>query len=97
MDVQVKKAKAGSDSFGHVWDKDGAVVTMPHEEAASLLAIPDGGFTLVNDSADAAKTTVEEPAPDLAGAVDEAPKPRRGRPPKKAQAAEGDADKTVEE
>ncbi|MGW2520443.1 hypothetical protein ACWC09_26210 [Streptomyces sp. NPDC001617] len=43
----IRKDQAGSDSFGHTWDDDGAVVEMPHEEAEELLAIPDGGFTLV--------------------------------------------------
>lgn len=43
----IRKDQAGSDSFGHTWDDDGAVVEMPHEEAEALLAIPDGGFTLV--------------------------------------------------
>ncbi|MFD9564348.1 hypothetical protein [Streptomyces sp. NPDC059994] len=44
----IKKDQAGSDSLGHVWPEDGAVVEMPHEEAEELLAIPDGGFSLAS-------------------------------------------------
>jgi hypothetical protein len=43
----IRKDRAGNDSLGHSWPEDGAVVDMPHEEAEALLAIPDGGFTLV--------------------------------------------------
>ncbi|MFE2832166.1 hypothetical protein ACFXI6_14130 [Streptomyces mirabilis] len=58
----IRKDRAGNDSFGHSWPEDGAVVEMPHEEAEELLAIPDGGFTLVLPDADAA------PEPDNAAA-----------------------------
>jgi hypothetical protein len=54
----IRKDRAGSDSFGHAWDEDGAVVDMPHEEAEELLAIPDGGFTLVLPDAE------DDSAPD---------------------------------
>lgn len=93
--VRVRKQYAGGDSFGHVWAEDGAVVEMPYEQAMELLAIPDAGCSIADDD-DAAEVTEPAPAPD--SPVSEAPKPRRGRPPKKAVAtAEGDADKTVEE
>lgn len=90
--VRVRKQYAGSDSFGHVWAEDGAVVEMPYEQAMELLAIPDAGCSVADEPGE-----VTEPAPAPENLVSEAPKPRRGRPPKKAQAAEGDADKTVEE
>lgn len=43
--VLIKKAVAGSDSYGNVWATDGAVVDVAPEHAADLLSIPDGGFT----------------------------------------------------
>lgn len=67
----IRKDRAGSDSFGHTWNEDGAVVEMPHEEAEDLLAIPDGGFTLVVPDADSADpeplgdaAPEDEPEPD---------------------------------
>lgn len=104
--VHIRKARAGNDSFGNSWDEDGAVVDVPVEQAAVLMAIPDGGFS----EAPAPKKTKQQDgdagAEDDSGAegdggeddgektpVDEAPKQpvRRGRKPK------ADADKTVEE
>jgi hypothetical protein len=93
--VHIRKARAGNDSFGNEWPEDDAVVEVPAEQAAALMAIPDGGFS----EAPAPKKTQkqEEPRKDdgdqndgAAGEgaeqktdVDEAPKPaRRGRPPK---------------
>jgi hypothetical protein len=54
----IRKDRAGNDSLGHTWTEDGAVVDMPHEEAEELLAIPDGGFTLVLPDAES------DPEPD---------------------------------
>lgn len=76
--VPVRKAYAGSDSHGHVWPEDGAVVHMDYDLAMELVAIPDGGFSVVELEEEDGKT-VEEPAPEPAAAVDEAPKPRRTR------------------
>jgi hypothetical protein len=59
----IRKDRAGNDSLGHTWPEDGSVVDMPHEEAEELLAIPDGGFTLVAPSTDE-PTDPEAPAPD---------------------------------
>lgn len=81
----VRKARAGSDSHGHIWPEDGAVVEVPGEVATSLLAIPDGGFTLAAEpEPEPEPEPVEEPAPEPDNPVDEAPKPRqpRGRKPK---------------
>jgi hypothetical protein len=43
----LRKARAGSDSFGHTWETDGAVVDVPDVEASVLLRIRDGGFSEV--------------------------------------------------
>lgn len=43
----LRKEQAGSDSFGHVWEADGAVVEVPEEEARQLLRIADAGFSEV--------------------------------------------------
>lgn len=58
--VPVRKACAGSDSWGHVWPKDGAVVDVDYEQALVLLGIPDGGFAVAEDKRPA---DVVEPAP----------------------------------
>jgi len=58
----LRKAQAGSDSFGHVWAEDGAVVEVPDEEARQLLRILDAGFS--------------EVAPEPAKALDESPPAR---------------------
>lgn len=77
----LKKAWPGNDSFGHEWPTPNTVVEVTADEASALLAIQDGGFSEV------APPAVEEPE-DTAPAdtqqpeISEAPKPRRGRPPK---------------
>ncbi|KAB7850127.1 hypothetical protein [Streptomyces mobaraensis] len=44
----IRKAQAGSDSYGHTWPEDGAVVEVDDpEQVAALLTIPDGGFSEV--------------------------------------------------
>lgn len=43
--VHIRKARAGNDSFGNSWLEDGAVVEVPVDQAAVLMAIPDGGFS----------------------------------------------------
>ncbi|MFI0914224.1 hypothetical protein [Streptomyces abikoensis] len=44
----IRKAQAGSDSHGHTWPEDGAVVEVTDpEQIAALIAIPDGGFSEV--------------------------------------------------
>ena len=43
----LRKEQAGSDSFGHVWETDGAVVEVPEEQARQLLRIQDAGFSEV--------------------------------------------------
>ncbi|MGK5728927.1 hypothetical protein [Streptomyces sp. URMC 124] len=44
----IRKELAGSDSHGHTWAEDGAVVEIEDpEQVAALVAIPDGGFSEV--------------------------------------------------
>ena len=59
----IRKAQAGSDSFGNVWEHDGDVVEVPHEQAEQLLAIDDGQFAL----ADASDDEQQHGAPGLHG------------------------------
>jgi hypothetical protein len=74
--VWIRKAHAGSDSFGNTWPTDGAVIDVPENEALALLAIPD---------AECSRATQPEREPASAGedaAPADAPPVRRGRPPK---------------
>jgi hypothetical protein len=64
MDVNVHKSQAGADSFGNTWPEDGAVVPVPYEQAVILLAIPDGGFSVVDTPADAELAEDPQVAPD---------------------------------
>lgn len=79
MDVRVRKQHAGSVSTGHVWHEDGAVVTMPYEEALGLVAIPDAGFSIVpdepeeTDSDEQPQVTEPGPGEDLSEVAPEPP------------------------
>lgn len=80
----VSKERAGSSSHGHVWVRDHMVVQVPDEDAYELVAIPDGGFSIVEDpvTADPRPSADVPPAEDRVE-VDEAPRPaRRGRRPR---------------
>lgn len=86
--LHVSKAQAGSSSLGFTWDTDGAVIEVPDEVAAELVAIPDGGFAIVSapeaeaEVAPADPQALTEPAPDD-NQITEAPtRPARGRPAK---------------
>ncbi|MGW5477707.1 hypothetical protein [Streptomyces sp. NPDC004008] len=58
----IRKAAAGSDSFGHVWPEDGAVVEIDDpEQIAALMAIADAGFSEVTPSADENPESPEDP------------------------------------
>lgn len=48
--VNVRKAHAGTDSAGHTWPTDGAVIKVPMEHALVLARIPDGGFTIIENA-----------------------------------------------
>lgn len=59
--VPLRKRLAGSDSYGHVWPEDGAVIEVDYDHAMDLLAIPDGGFSV----ADQPEDTVSEPESEV--------------------------------
>lgn len=62
----IRKAAAGSDSFGNVWPEDGAVVEINDpEQIAALMAIADAGFSEVSPSGK--KTAKLEPEPEDQG------------------------------
>lgn len=66
----IRKTAAGSDSYGHVWPEDGAVVEIEDpEQIASLMAIPDGGFSEVTP-ADEEDPSPEGPPQDPDGGSD---------------------------
>ncbi|MFD9632829.1 hypothetical protein [Streptomyces violascens] len=89
----LKKASPGSDSFGHEWPSPDSVVEVTPEEASALLAICDAGFSEV--APPAVDEPEDAPADEPQAEISEAPKPRRGRPPKaKTETAE---DQLVEE
>jgi len=79
---------------GYQWPHAGAVVEMPDDEAAELLAIagPDGGYTVMPKRA--ARKAVAEPAPAAGqfsevapeGDVTEAPKAKAAPPAAKPAA-----------
>lgn len=90
--LHVSKARAGSSSLGFTWDADGAVVEVPDEVAAELVAIPDGGFTIVSapdgesEVAPADPQAVTEPAPDDDQITESPAKPTRKTAAKKTAA-----------
>ena len=45
--VSVRKSHAGTDSAGHTWPTDGAVIEVRVEHALALARIPDGGFAII--------------------------------------------------
>lgn len=60
--VNVRKSHAGTDSAGHTWPTDGAVIAVPVEQALMLVRIPDGGFTIVEKATEAeADESAEKP------------------------------------
>ncbi|MEV5944238.1 hypothetical protein [Streptomyces sp. NPDC051994] len=72
--ARIRKAAAGSDSFGHTWESDGAVVDIDDpEQIAALLSIADAGFSEVTPDGEAAP----KPDPDLdaAQAASDDPEP----------------------
>lgn len=84
--ARIRKEHAGSDSFGHVWPEDGAVVDIDdHDQIASLMAIPDAGFSEVTPQQRGGKTKPAEPDEELSeidpdapdGEPDDKPAPRK--------------------
>lgn len=69
--ARIRKEHAGSDSFGHVWPEDGAVVTIDdHDQIASLMAIPDGGFSEVTPDHKGGKPKPAEAEPEELSEID---------------------------
>jgi hypothetical protein len=62
--MQLKKARAGSTSHGHVWETDGQVLEVPDADGAELLKIPDGGFSEVTPTAPPADPDVADDTDD---------------------------------
>ncbi|GAA2018954.1 hypothetical protein GCM10009839_14040 [Catenulispora yoronensis] len=87
--VNVCKAHAGTDSAGHTWPTDGAVIKVPVEHALVLARIPDGGFTIIENAnpettkivgnAESAEPAEKAAKPSAAGAA-------RAKPEGKASA-----------
>lgn len=91
----IRKTAAGSDSYGHVWPEDGATVEIDDaEQIASLMAIPDGGFSEVTPGGDGpdVKKEISEIDPDAP-----ATEPDAKTPAKKTTARKTTASKPVEE
>lgn len=63
----LRKASAGSDSYGNVWPRPGAIVDVPPDQAAVLLRIADADFTEVPEAAEvfigALETKAAVPSP----------------------------------
>lgn len=104
MDVNVRKALAGADSYGNTWPEDGSVVSVPYEQALDLIAIKDAGFTVVDPEPTVEPATEAEP--ELSEVDPEAPEgeptaedsPEQPKPAaKKAAARKTAAKKPVEE
>jgi hypothetical protein len=99
----IRKTAAGSDSFGHVWPEDGAVVEIDDpEKIASLMAIPDAGFSEVTPAGDDDSDPVDDD-PEAKKEISEidpnapAAEPEAKTPAKKATARKATASKPVEE
>lgn len=97
MDVNVRKALAGADSYGNTWPEDGSVVSVPYEQAVNLLVIKDAGFTLVDEPADepepeAAPEPVPATDPEFSEVDPDAPE---GEPDTDSEPAKPAAKKTV--
>jgi hypothetical protein len=60
--MKIRKLRAGTDSFGNTWENDDDVIDVDPEQAAHLLAIPDGGFELVEDHEHRAQAPVHNDA-----------------------------------
>lgn len=79
--VNVRKFHAGTDSAGHTWPTDGAVIAVPVEHAMVLVRIPDGGFAIVENPGTPANTGADE-NPEPSETPDKTPKPATVRAPR---------------
>ncbi|MCT9092847.1 hypothetical protein N4G70_28840 [Streptomyces sp. ASQP_92] len=74
--ARIRKVSAGSDSFGHTWDSDGATVEIDDpEQIAALLAIDDAGFSEVTPEPEAGPISEPDPDLDAASAHNDDPEP----------------------
>ena len=80
--VNVRKAHAGTDSAGHTWPTDGAVIAVPVEHALVLARIPDGGFAIIENVGPVEADEYEEKAPQSATARPSRAKPDSSAPVK---------------
>lgn len=86
----IRKAAAGSDSFGHIWPEDDSVVEINDpEQIAALMAIVDAGFSEVPPTGKKAAEPEAEPEPEgdggeQAGFSDVDPKTEDAEAPKPA-------------
>jgi len=96
----IRKQQAGSDSFGHTWPEDGATVEIDDpEQIASLMAIPDAGFSEVTPTSDDgadndppqdpdAKKEISEIDPDAVDAEPDAKAPAKKTAARKTAASQ---------
>ena len=85
--VRVRKARAGTDSAGHHWPTDGAVIEVDPDHALVLARIPDGGFAIVEtaepaeNAEPAQQVEPDEPAEpaEPVEPVEKTPKPAAAR------------------
>ena len=86
--INVRKARAGTDSAGHRWPSDGAVVGVPVEHALALTRIPDGGFSIIDTpQPEPAVPASAEVAETVADDTDEAEPQEPEAKPRAAKAA----------
>jgi len=71
----LRKEHAGSDTFGNVWETDGAVVDVPEEQARQLLRIQDAGFSEVAE----VPVTPRVPKGPAQKLISESPKPLKAK------------------
>jgi hypothetical protein len=93
---RIRKERAGSDSFGNHWPKDGSVVEVEPEQVGPLLAIVDGGFSEVTPTGEEPEDDGE---PEFSEVDPEAPdsEPGSKAPAKKTTARKTATRKPVEE
>jgi hypothetical protein len=76
--VHIRKARAGNDSYGNEWPEDAAVIDIPVEQAAVLMAIPDGGFS--EAPAPKKREKQDTPAEDVGKQADDQQATEDGKP-----------------
>ena len=82
--MYLRKAQAGG-APGHTWEEDGQVIEVDDELAASLLAIPNGGFS------EAAPPVTPEPEPEPEEPEEPEPEPEEANEAEEEQDGEAEA------